>query len=109
MSVYFKLRINFFARLISSLSMGGLNLRQCCWSLVLCGSNHEFSLNPFGLVLDSSSIVLAVSFFLYIYHSGWLTARYIYTNDSMSMFGLHMQRTRSYYIIEREKELFFGP
>lgn len=105
---YFKLRINFFARLIRNLSMGGFNLRQCCWSLVLCGSNHEFTLNPFGLVLDDSSMVLAVTVSFYFYYIGWFTVMYICTNDSMIMFGLDMQRTRSYYVTDRGKKLSGG-
>lgn len=108
LSVYFKWKINFFARLIRNLSMGGFNLRQCRWSLVLCMGNHKFILNPFGLVLDYSNIVLAVIVSFYFYHSGWFTAIYICTNDSMSMFGLNMQRTRSYNITDRKKNFFFS-
>lgn len=73
-SMYFKTRINFYARLFSNLSVVGLNLSQCCWSLVLCRSNQKFTLNPFGLVLDYSSIVLAVIVPFYFYHSGLFTA-----------------------------------
>lgn len=70
----FKSRINFHARLTNNLSMNGLDLNQCCWSLVLCRSNHEFIINQFALVLDYSIIALAGTVSFYFYHSASFTA-----------------------------------